>query len=175
MARGMRKKVLFIMQLPPPVHGSSMASELIRKDVHINEEFDCRYVNLSASRRADEVSSYSLMGVVRKLWRFFGAFLRVLGILVVFRPNVVYVTITCYGVPFLKDAPFVLLGKSFGCRVVLHQHNKGMSAYVDKPVFRTLLPLVYRGTTVVLLSERLYEDVSRVVKREQVVICPNGV
>lgn len=171
----MRKRILFIMQLPPPVHGSSMASDLIRRDGEINEEFECRYVNLSASRRADEVSSYSPMRIVSKMYRFVVALFRTLCILVTFRPAVAYITITCYGIPFLKDAPFALLCKMFGCRLVLHQHNKGMSAYVDKPVYRTLLPLVYRGATVVLLSERLYEDISRVVRPEQIVICPNGV
>ena len=171
----MRKKVLFIMQLPPPVHGSSLAGDMIRRSALINEEFDCRYVNLSASRRADEVSSYSPLRVVSKMWRFVGALLRTLWYVLIFRPSVAYITITCHGIPFLKDAPFVLLCKLFGCRIVLHQHNKGMSSCVRKPVYRWLVPLVYRNTMVVLLSWRLYDDISAVVRREQVLVCPNGI
>ena len=50
-----------------------------------------------------------------------------------------------------------------------------MAAYVDKPVYRWLLPLVYRKTNIILLSWLLYDDIAAVVKREQVKICPNGI
>lgn len=162
------------MHLPPPVHGQSMVCNQIHKNEVINREFDCRYVNLSASRSSDEVSSYGLFQVITKLCRLAGSFLNTFWQLVVFRPRTCYLTITCHGVPFLKDAPFVLLCKLFGCRIVLHQHSKGMSTCSCKPVYRWLLPLVYRNTTVILLSWRLYDDVADVVKREQVKICPNG-
>lgn len=171
----MRKRVLFIMQLPPPVHGSSMAGDMIRRSALINDEFDCRYVNLSASRRSDEVSNYSPLRVIGKTWRFVGALLKTLWYMLTFRPEVSYVTITCHGVPFLKDAPFVLLSRWFGCRIVLHQHNKGLSECVGRFPYKWLMPMVYRGAMVVLLSERLYDDVAPIVKREQVVICPNGI
>ena len=171
----MRKRILFIMHLPPPIHGLSMACDMIRRSVYINEEFDCRYVNLSASRRSDEVSNYSFFRVLGKVWRFVGSFLRTLWLLVTFKPEVAYLTITCHGVPFLKDAPFVLLCKAFGCRIVLHQHNKGMAAYADRPIYRKLLRWVYKDSAVILLSWRLYDDISAVVGREQVKICPNGI
>lgn len=175
MSPGMKKKILFIMQLPPPVHGSSMASDMIRRDELLNEEFSCRYVNLSASRRADEVTNYSPFRVVTKLCRFFSSLCSTLWHLMVFRPDVSYITLTCHGIPFLKDAPFVLLSKMFGCRIVLHQHNKGASGCLGRFPYNLLMPMVYRNSTVILLSERLYEDVSAVVKKEQVVICPNGI
>ncbi len=69
----------------------------------------------------------------------------------------------------------MLLSKMFGCRIVLHQHNKGASGCVGRFPYNWLMPMVYRNVTVILLSERLYEDVSAVVKKEQVVICPNGI
>ena len=37
------------------------------------------------------------------------------------------------------------------------------------------MPLVYRNTKVILLSWHLYQDIADVVKKEQVVICPNGI
>ncbi len=170
----MKKKILFIMHLPPPVHGQSMVCEQIRRSPIINEEFDCRYVNLSVSRSADEVSSYALHQIITKLWRFAGSYLNTLRQLLIFRPSTCYLTITCHGIPFLKDAPFVLLCKLFGCRIILHQHNKGMARCARNPIYRWLFPLVYRHTTVILLSWRLYDDIADVVKREQVQICPNG-
>lgn len=168
-------RIIFIVPLPPPVHGSSMVCEQIRQSAKINEAFDCRYVNLSTSRGNDEVAGFTPLLILKKGVRFIGSFLRALWLLITFRPQKCYVAIACRGVGFLKDAPFVLLAKLFGCKIILHQHNKGMAAYVNKPIYRWLLPLVYRNATVILLSWLLYDDVSAVVKREQVRICPNGI
>ena len=167
--------VLFIMPLPPPVHGSSVMCEKIRQSRLINESMRCRYVNLSTSRGSDEVGSFAPLLVVQKGRRFLMAWVKTLWLLLTHRPDVCYLAITCHGVGFLKDAPFVLLCKMFCRRIIIHQHNKGMAPYAHKPFYRFLLRRVYRRTTVILLSWRLYDDVSAVVKKEQVRICPNGI
>ena len=167
----MKPRVLFIAPLPPPVHGSAMVSQYIKDSKLVQGAFDCDFVNLSTSRRMDEIGK----GGVRKLLRFVGAYFAVLGKLLTHRYALCYLAITCHDMGFLKDAPFVLLCKLFRRKVLIHQHNKGMSGCVDKWPYKWLLPLVYRNTTVMLLSWYLYEDISRVVKREQVVVCPNGI
>ena len=164
-------KVLFITPLPPPVHGSAMVSQYIKDSRLVQETFDCDFVYLSTSRRMDEIGK----GGVKKLLRFVGAYLALLWKLLTRRYDLCYLAITCHGVGFLKDAPFVLLCKLFGRKVLIHQHNKGMSRYVDRWPYRWLLPLVYRNTTVMLLSWHLYPDIERVVRREQVVVCANGI
>lgn len=170
-----KTRILFIVPLPPPVHGSSMVSQQIRQSEKINTAFYCRYVNLSTSRGNDEVAGFSPLLLLKKGGRFITSFLQTFWQLLVFRPQKCYVAITCHGVGFLKDAPFVLMAKLFGCKIILHQHNKGMDAYANKPIYRWLLHMVYRNSTVILISWLLYDDVSRVVKREQVRICPNGI
>ena len=95
--------------------------------------------------------------------------------LLIHRYSLCYLAITCHGTGFLKDAPFVLLCKLFRRRVIIHQHNKGMSNCVDKQPYKWLLPLVYKNTKVILLSWYLYPDIEKVIKKEQVVICPNGI
>ncbi|MBR4996589.1 MAG: glycosyltransferase family 4 protein [Bacteroidaceae bacterium] len=164
-------KILFIAPLPPPVHGSSMVSKYIKESTLIQESFDCDFVNLSTSRTMEEIGK----GGIKKLFRFVAAYFEVLWKLITHRYSLCYLAITCHGMGFLKDAPFVLLCKLFGRKVVLHQHNKGMSRDVNRWPYRWLMPLVYRNTTVMLLSWHLYEDISAVVKREQVVVCANGV
>ena len=167
----MAHKILFIAPLPPPVHGSAMVSQYIKESRVVNEAFDCDFVNLSTSRSMEEIGK----GGIKKLFRFVAAYFEVLWKLITHRYSLCYLAITCHGMGFLKDAPFVLLCKLFGRKVVLHQHNKGMSRDVERWPYRWLMPLVYRNTTVMLLSWHLYEDISAVVKREQVVVCANGV
>lgn len=171
----MRKKILFMVPLPPPVHGSGMVCLQILQSEKINTDFDCRYVNLSTSRGNGEVAGFTPLLLLKKLGRFIASFLRSFWLLVVFRPQTCYVAIACRGVGFLKDAPFVLLARMFGCKIILHHHNKGMSGYVNRWLYGWLLPIVYRHATVILLSWRLYDDISAVVQKEQVRICPNGI
>lgn len=166
-----KKHVLIITPLPPPVHGSAMMSQYIKDSKAINESFDCEYVNLSTSRRMDEIGKRS----IKKVFRFIGSYFTVVGKLFTHHYDACYLAITCHGIGFLKDAPFVLLCKLFGRKVIIHQHNKGMSNDVNHWPYRWLLPLVYKNTTVILLSWKLYPDIEQVVKREQVVICPNGI
>ena len=166
-----KRRILFITPLPPPVHGSAMVSQYIKDSNELQEAFDCDFVNLSTSRHIDEIGKSSLM----KYLRFIGTYLIAFWKLLTNRYALCYLAITCHGLGFLKDAPFVLLCKLFGRRVVIHQHNKGMSKCMDKQPFKWLLPLVYRNTKVILLSWNLYPDIERIVKKEQVLICPNGI
>ena len=163
--------ILFITPLPPPVHGSAMVSQYIKDCKELQAEYICDFVNLSTSRSMDEIGKRSLMKYVR----FISAYILTLWKLLTHRYALCYLAITCRGMGFLKDAPFVLLCKLFGRKVVIHQHNKGMSKCVDRQPYKWLLPLVYRNTKVILLSWYLYPDIEKVVKKEQVVICPNGI
>ena len=167
----MKPRVLFITPLPPPVHGSAMVSQYIKDSELIRGEFDCDFVNLSTSRRMDEIGK----GGAEKLLRFAGSFFLLFYKLLLYRYDLCYLAITCHGMGFLKDAPFVLLCKLFGRKVVIHQHNKGMSGCIDRWPYRWLIPYIYKHARVILLSWYLYPDIEKAVKREQVVICPNGI
>ena len=166
-----KHRILFITPLPPPVHGSAMVSQYIKDCKELQEEFVCDFVNLSTSRNIDEIGKKSIMKYLRFIATYFVTFWKLL----THRYALCYLAITCHGMGFLKDAPFVLLCKLFGRKVVIHQHNKGMSNCVDRWPFRWLLPLVYKNTKVILLSWYLYPDIEKVVKKEQILICPNGI
>lgn len=170
-----KPRILFIATFPPPIHGSAVVSEQIRNSKVINDAFDGDYVNLGTSRKMDEIGKGGLWLNLQKLFRFAGSFFKTFGLLLCHRYDLCYCAITCHGSGFLKDAPFVLLCKLFGRKVIIHQHNKGMEKDVDRPVYRWLLPLVYKNAKVILLSWHLYPDIEKVVKRENVMICPNGI
>ena len=165
------KHILFITPLPPPVHGSAMVSQYIKDSELIRGEFDCDFVNLSTSRRMDEIGK----GGAKKLLRFAGSFFLLFYKLLLHRYDLCYLAITCHGVGFLKDAPFLLLCKLFGRRIMIHQHNKGMSGCIDRWPYRWLIPYIYKHARVILLSWHLYPDIAQAVKCEQVVICANGI
>lgn len=166
-----KPRILFIGTLPPPVHGSAVVSQQIKNSEVINDAFDCDWVNLGASRTIEEVGKRNL----QKPFRLFVALCREFLLLLTHKYELCYLAITCYGVGFLKDSPFVLLCKLFKRRIVIHQHNKGMAGFVNKWPFKWLLPLCYKNTKVILLSWSLYPDIENVVPKERVAVCPNGI
>lgn len=166
-----KPRILFITPLPPPVHGSAMVSQYIKECKELQKEFICDFVNLSTSRNIDEIGKKSII----KYLRFIGAYFITFWKLLTCRYSLCYLAITCHGIGFLKDSPFVLLCKLFGRKVVIHQHNKGMSECGNKQPYKWLLPFVYKNTKVILLSWHLYPDIEKVVKKEQIIICPNGI
>ena len=166
-----KPRLLFVTPLPPPVHGSAMVSRYIKDSELVRSSFQADFVNLSTSRKMDEIGKNSPM----KIFRFVRSYWQVFFRLLVHRYDLCYLAITCHGVGFLKDAPFVLLCKWLGRKVVIHQHNKGMERFVDRKPYKWLLKRVYGGTHVILLSWKLFSDVERIVRKEQVCICPNGI
>lgn len=165
-----KPRILFIAPLPPPVHGSAVVSRIIKDSARVNAAFDSDFVNLSTSRELSEIGQRGMV----KYMRACAVFFTVLRKLTTQRYDLCYIALTCHGKGFLKDAPVALLCKLFRRPLVIHQHNKGMSADAGRWPYRWLLPLVYKTSRVILLSEHLYDDISSVVSRDQVLICPNG-
>ena len=166
-----KPRILFVGTLPPPVHGSAVVSQQIKDSKLINETFDGDWVNLGTSRSMDEIGNRTLA----KPFRLVGALAKEFWLLLTHNYELCYMAITCHGTGFLKDSPFVLMAKMFRKKIVIHQHNKGMANDVDRWPYRWLLPLCYKNAKVILLSWYLYPDIEKVVPRENVVICPNGI
>ena len=110
-----------------------------------------------------------------KIYRLFVAFFIELWKLMTNRYDLCYLAITCHGKGFLKDVPFVFLCKLFRKKIVIHQHNKGMEKDMLRLPYRWLFPIIYGNSKVILLSERLFPDIKKIIQKENVYICPNGI
>ena len=165
----MDKKIIFFLHLPPPVHGSSTVGQQLFVSSVIAQQFETRWVNLLASFNVEESGRISIRKIVGSIFLVW----ETLWHLIWFRPSVAYYALTVSGAAFLRDVIVVGLLKSFGVPIVFHLHNKGVSRSRSR-VMRVLYRFVFRGSRVVLLSNRLYSDVEKFVNPEQVRICPNG-
>lgn len=166
-----KKKILFILHTPPPVHGSSVIGMQIKNSAKINDEFDCLFVNLGTSVSIDEIGKRGFV----KVFRFASIWFTVLRQLIIFRPGLCYFAITAKGFAFYKDTSIVFLMKIFGVKLVYHLHNKGVSSRQDKWVDNLLYQFVFDNSDVILLSKYLYPDIQKYVPRERVYYCPNGI
>jgi len=166
-----KPRILFILHLPPPVHGAAMMGKYIHDSKLINETFDCRYINLTTARNLEDIGK----GGIGKLWKFVQLLVRILKAVVSFKPQLVYVTPNACGGAFYKDFVVVELLKLMGRKVVVHYHNKGVSTRQDHWLDDKLYRIFFKGIKVILLAEALYKDVEKYVSRSDVYICPNGI
>lgn len=162
-----KPKILFILHLPPPVHGAAVVGEQIRSSRAVAEAFECRFVNLSTSSTLGDIGKVSLSKgkALLTLWK------TVRRELEEFRPDWVYVTANSAGGGFLKDEPLVGMIKKEGFPVVVHFHNKGVAtSHIPAWLYRRF----FQDIRVILLSERLYPDIQAYVPPEFVRYCANG-
>ena len=166
-----KTRILFVLHVPPPVHGSSLVGKRIMDSSLINENFDTRYVNLGTSRSIDEIGKRGLT----KLFIYFRILFNFIKYLVFFRPKLVYIAITAKGVAFYKDMILAVMGKWAGAQLVLHFHNKGVQSHQDRIFDNWLYKKVFRNAKVILLSKQLFTDVAKYVNPKDVFYCPNGI
>lgn len=62
----MTPNILFILHMPPPVHGASMVGQYIHDSHVINEAFNCHYFNLTLAKNLNDIGK----GGIRKLFDF---------------------------------------------------------------------------------------------------------
>ena len=61
----MAKKILFLLHLPPPVHGSSMVGKFIKDSTIVNNTFDVKFINLSTSKTINEIGKNPFTKIFR--------------------------------------------------------------------------------------------------------------
>ena len=170
----MRPKILFILHLPPPVHGAALMGDYIKKNKTINERFENSFLNLSASRSIDAIGKASS----KKALFFINLVSSTIGSLIRHKYAACYVTLTSKGTAFYKDFLIVTILKLFRKKILLHFHNKGVA---EGSKANKINPFLYRfvlggkRTKVILLSPFLYSDISQFVEQERIFYCPNGI
>lgn len=173
----LKHKVLFIMHMPPPVHGAAMVGKFIHDSSVVNESFDCRYENMMLANNLEDIGK----GGLKKFFNLFSQLKRFKRAVKEFQPNLVYITPNAAGGAFYKDFIVVqyikLCLKKYApyASIIVHFHNKGVGYRQNRLLDNVLYKKFFKGVKVILLAEVLYEDVKKYVAKENVFICPNGI
>ncbi|MFS4416961.1 glycosyltransferase family 4 protein [Maribacter sp. 2307ULW6-5] len=166
-----KKKILFILHVPPPVNGAAIMGQYLKGSKVINQHFETDYINLTASFTLDKIGKGSLYKtkVVYQILRNTFFALRKKSY------DLCYVSLTTRGTGFYKDVLVVALLKLLNQRIIYHFHNKGVKKFSKKRVNHLLYRFVFKNTKCILLSPRLYADIERYVDERNVHYCPNGI
>jgi len=165
------KKILFIVQLPPPVHGASIMNSYVINSKIINNNFYCDVVNLHFLRSIKEISKYSFRKVLKGIYYGFEIIIKDF----IRKPDLVYFTLSPKGYAFYRDAIYVFILKLFNNKIVFHLHGKGIKENIKSNAIKRYLYLwVFNNTHVICLSQRLTNDIEDVFKSIPFIV-PNGI
>ncbi len=167
----MKHRILFIMHMPPPMHGAAQMGQYIHDSELINKSFDCRYLNPSASENVKDVGKLSF----RKIGFFFYFLREINKIINKWHPDLVYITPSADGWGFYRDFLNVLLLKYNKCQIVAHFHNKADESFKNKWLNRRLYHSFFKGINTIFLSKRLLPQFEDYLNLDSTFICPNGI
>lgn len=168
----MKSKILFIMHMPPPVHGAAMMGEYIHDSKLINESFNCIYINPSASKDVANVGKINL----KKIVFLFSNLYLITKTVLREKPDLCYFTSTIGGWGVFRDMLIVGILKLLQQKIILHLHNKGAkNFYKQHKVTYIAYHTIFKNTKVILLAKELYNDISLFAEKKNIYYCPNGI
>ncbi len=165
-----KPKILFVLHLPPPMHGAAMMGNYLMKSEVINNDFEAHFVNLGTNK----ILSQSGKGSLKKLFTFASLVKKLRSALRKNKFDLCYMTLTSSGAGFYKDLFIVSIIKRYNKNLIYHFHNKGVSLPKSK-LADSLYKYVFKDTRSILLSQYLYPDIQQYVSPEDVFYCPNGI
>jgi len=172
----MKFKLLCIFHCSPPMHGASKVGDFIKSSEKLNNEFDCRFIKIKSSDTIGEIGSVSF----KKIYLVLELYLKILWLLLVFRPNKIYFTASIRSVAFYRD---ILLSTLWKCYKLLkktdiyyHYHTKGIDNFVSSSkIALRLTNFFIKDINIVLLSPLLSSDFRKTKGYKTIVYLPNGV
>jgi len=170
----MKKKILFLIHLPPPIHGVSVFNKNITDSSRINNAIDSSLININYNISLDQVSKFNFKKVLKYLKLWFQLFYKIIK----FKPDSIYYSIPPTGNGFYKDLPFVTLIKFCRIQCIYHLHGKGIDKEIKKNKIKLIIhKWVYSNSTVIHLSETLMnkEILPLNLKNSKLKIINNGI
>ncbi|WP_158605184.1 glycosyltransferase [Hanamia caeni] len=153
------KKILCIVQLPPPIHGASLMNSYLIKSDLINNNFNVQSVNLQFASSSKDLEKFSL----QKIFKAFHYAVAIFKKCTTFKPDLVYFTLSPSGFAFYRDVIYVLILKICNCNILYHLHGKGIKKAAENNFLKKkLYKFVFRNTNVICLAHNLTDDIQSV-------------
>lgn len=166
-----KKKVLFVLHLPPPIHGAAVMGKNVQDSQLINDVFECRFINLSASKSISKIGKLS----VGKFWFLISSYFLIIKTAIQFKPDLCYITPSSWDWGFYRDFIIVQSLKLINIPIIAHFHNKSKPGWLQSKHNFFLNKIFYRKIKIILLAKELYYEKKLFISDKDVYYCPNGI
>lgn len=149
-----KPKILFLVQLPPPIHGASLMNKFLVESKILANDYDKEILNLDFATHVSDIGKIS----VYKILKMFSFSILLFKTLYKIKFDLIYFTLSPVGGAFYRDALFVSILKLFNSKIVYHLHGKGIHKEIQNPIKKIIYKFVFMNTSVISLSKLLHYD-----------------
>lgn len=167
----MKKKILFILHVPPPVHGAAIIGKYIMESEAVRKNFDCDFINLSTTGNINDIEKFTL----KKGFTIARLYLNIISALIRKQYDYFYLTINSRGPGWVKEMVIVMILKMSGKKIIYHYHNKGIADNHHNSLKDIMYRFQFRNSRAILVSPLVYNDISMYLPRDRVYFCTNGI
>lgn len=148
-----KPRVLFLIQLPPPLHGASLMNRQVYEAVCIDSKFSTKLIKLNFAKDLADLQRVRL----GKIGKAIKILLHLIVQLAVFRPTTIYFSMVPLNYVLYRDAIYLIAIKLIApkARYVLHFHRPGLIEYCNKWKLSWLYRRLLKGCDIIHLSEGL--------------------
>lgn len=170
-----KTRVLFLIQLPPPIHGASVMNRSVYNAISSDAQFETRLISLNFARDLADLQKVRFGKVVKA----FAILLRLIWQLLTFRPHTVYFSMVPLNFVLIRDAVYLLIIKLLlpKGKYVLHFHLSGLIKFVERWRLKKFYQFLFRKCIIIHLTEGLVkqEILPLNLKNTKVVVASNWV
>lgn len=167
---GRKKTILFMAQLPPPVHGAALRNQSLLKSDLLNNEFELIPLPLKFIDDMKDLGKIS----AKKIFLMMVHAFRMTAILLTKKIDLVYFTMSPSGGAFYRDILFITIIKIFRKKRLLHFRVKGLQKTAASKKGKSLVKYAFRGSDIVCLSQHHRKDMEGLTDRQPYIV-PNGI
>ena len=167
-----KKKVLILGKLPPPYFGPAIATRILLNS-KLKNFYTLYHHDTSLNEEISGIGKINL----GKIWRSFSTYISLTAKIIYHRPNVVLIPISQTTMGFIKDSIFILIGRLFFRKTILHLRGSDFKNWVaSSPKIIQLYVGFILGIVqgVIVLGNNLryiFEDYCPV---DKIFVVPNG-
>lgn len=150
------KKILFVVPLPPPIHGSSVINSVIKKSKKINKNFKTYFFNSSQTIKLEDIGSFKIEKMIKFIYSYFALLIKILRM----KPHFIYFNPAPRGIGLYRDILFIILFKILNKKLIFHLHGRGFyESAKGSYVLKKILIICFKNVNLICLSNLLVNDV----------------
>ncbi|UCG26878.1 MAG: glycosyltransferase family 4 protein [Bacteroidales bacterium] len=148
----MMKKILYFIQLPPPVHGVSTINQYITDSTYINEGFELHILPIRFSKTIEGLRRKRPVKIIKAI----GLFLRLVYRIITIKPDLIYFSVMPVGLGFIRDLLYISVMKLVKAKLTFHLHNRGIAELSRKWIWWKLYRFAFSNVNLIHVSNGLF-------------------
>jgi len=169
-------KILFIVQLPPPVHGASLMNKLVIGRACQIPTNKCITVKLNFAKSLSDLQRFK----PRKLIRAIAVAFEIIWKIIKYKPDTIYFSMVPIGFVLIRDSFYLMLCKALSpkSKIIIHLHRPGMlQFYSKKPFLYRYYNFIFKGCEIIHLTPRLAKlELSPLhLTKSHITVVPNSI